>query len=171
MYFGEFTVKLDDKGRLTVPRRLRQVMEVQGDAIWYMTRGFDGCVALYPRYEWNRIKEQVQRFPSMNAQALVLRRMLFSSMSEGRLDGQGRMGLPSHLRELGAIDVEDEMALVGVGDHIEIWNKENWRSFQAGNESAYKEMATLLSMGEGLPGLSRESHSGNTDGAVPGEGR
>jgi MraZ protein len=156
MYFGEYTVKVDDKGRLTVPSRLRNVMEVEGDAVWYMTRGFDGCIAMYPRDEWRRIRAQVSRYSSMNPKALDFRRMFFSSMGEAKIDGQGRMAVAPHLRELGGIDAESEAVLIGVDDHLEIWNLDRWRSFQSGNEAAYKEMATLISMGDGMQGVEAE---------------
>ena len=152
MYFGEYPVKVDGKGRITVPSRLRQVMDVHGHAIWYLTRGFDGCISLYHRDEWNRIRSQIGRFPSMNAQALDFRRMFFSSVGEVKIDGQGRMAVPPHLRELGDIATDGEATLIGVDDHLELWNKDRWRGFQGGNEAGYKEMATLISMGEGKQG-------------------
>ena len=155
MYFGEYPVKVDDKGRLTVPSRLRQVMEVEGDAVWYLTRGFDGCISVYPRDEWRRIRAQVSRYSSMNAKALDFRRLFFSSMGEARIDGQGRMAIPPHLREMGKIDTEEEVILIGVDDHLELWNKERWRGFQNNNEAAYKEMATLISMGDEMQGVAQ----------------
>ncbi|HOD49851.1 MAG TPA: division/cell wall cluster transcriptional repressor MraZ [Candidatus Hydrogenedentes bacterium] len=153
MYFGEYAVKVDDKGRLTVPSRLRQCMDVEGDAVWYLTRGFDGCISVYPRDEWRRIRAQVSRYSSMNAKALVFRRLFFSSMGEARIDGQGRMAIPPHLREMGKIGTEEEAVLIGIADHLEIWNRERWRSFQNTNEAAYKEMATLISMADGMQGV------------------
>ena len=153
MYFGEYAVKVDDKGRLTVPSRIRQVMEVEGDAVWYMTRGFDGCISVYPRDEWRRIRAQVSRYSSMNAKALDFRRLFFSSMGEAKIDGQGRMAIPAHLRDLGGIGTDEDAILIGVDDHLEIWNRERWRGFQSGNEAAYKEMATLISMADGMQGV------------------
>ena len=153
MYFGEYAVKVDDKGRFTVPSRVRQVMDVAGDAVWYMTRGFDGCISLYPRDEWRRIRAQISQYSSMNAKALDFRRLFFSNMGEGRIDGQGRMAIPAHLRELGGIETDAEAILIGVDDHLEIWNRERWRAFQSGNEAAYKEIATLISTGDGMQGV------------------
>ncbi|MGI6458845.1 MAG: division/cell wall cluster transcriptional repressor MraZ [Candidatus Hydrogenedentales bacterium] len=153
MYFGEYTVKVDDKGRLTVPSRLRQVMEVEGDAVWYLTQGFDGCISVYPRDEWRRIRSQVNRYSSMNAKALAFRRLFFSSMGEAKIDGQGRMAIPIHLRELGKINTDTDAILIGVDDHLEIWNFERWRGFQSGHDAVYKEMAALISMGEEMQGV------------------
>lgn len=161
MYFGEFLVKVDDKGRITVPHRIRQAMEVHGHAVWYMTRGFDGCVALFHREEWDRVRKQIGKYPSLHAQALDFRRLFFSSMGEVRLDGQGRMAVPPHLRELGGIATEDEAVLIGVDDHLELWSKERWRAFQSGSEPGYKEMAALVSQSGDLAAVAgRETDSG-----------
>ncbi len=167
VYFGEAVVKLDDKGRMTVPRRVRQTMEVHGHALWYMTRGFDGCISLYHRDEWNKIVAQVNRFSSMHAKASDFRRLFFSSLAEVKPDGQGRMAVAPHLRELAGL--ENEAVLIGAGDHLEIWSKDRWRAFQTSNEDAYKEMATLISTGGGLEALGQEAVSGQHGiGAVPG---
>jgi len=74
-------------------------------------------------------------------------------MGEAKIDGQGRMAIPAHLRDLGGIGTDEDAILIGVDDHLEIWNRERWRGFQSGNEAAYKEMATLISMGEGMQGV------------------
>jgi len=142
VYFGEAQTKLDDKGRITVPRRVRETMDVEGHAIWYMTRGFDHCIFLFHRDTWRDIQSQVNRYSSMNAQTLDFRRLFFSSVAEAKPDGQGRMAMPAHLREHAGI--EKEAVLIGVGDHLELWNPESWRAFAEGKDAEYKEMAGPL---------------------------
>ena len=74
MYFGEAQTVLDDKGRITVSRRYRETMKVMGHVIWYMTRGFDGSIFLFPREEWQKIRKQAGRYSSMDARAIDFRR-------------------------------------------------------------------------------------------------
>ena len=139
MYYGEHVTKLDDKGRITVPRRMRETMDVLGHAIWYMTRGFDRCIFLFPRESWAAIRKQVGKFSSMDAKVLDFRRLLFSSVAEAKPDGQGRLMVQPHLREHAGLD--REAVVIGVDDHLEIWSKEAWEAFVERNQAEYKEMA------------------------------
>lgn len=157
MYFGESVSKLDDKGRVTVPRRIRETMEVHGHAIWYMTRGFDRCVFLFPSDEWNKIRAQAGRYSSMDAKVLDFRRLFFSSVAEARPDAQGRLAVAPHLREHAGLDGDDrEAVLIGVDDHLELWNRENWRSFVERSEETYKEMAAPVFGGTESGGAEKE---------------
>jgi len=142
MYFGESSTTIDEKGRITVPRRFRETMDVLGHAVWYMTRGFDHALFLFHREEWNKLRAQANRRPLMNAQALDFRRFLFSGVSEVKPDRQGRMSVPAHLREYAGI--EKDAVLIGVDDHLELWSKEAWLAFQESNEARYKEMAAEI---------------------------
>lgn len=149
MYFGETQTTLDVKGRITVSRKFRETMDVLGHAIWYMTRGYDGSVFIIPREEWENIRAQVARRSSMNSKAVDFRRMFFGSVAEVRPDAQGRMLVPSHLREYA--ELEKEVVLIGVDDHLELWSKDRWRAFQEARESEYKNMAEGLFGSEQTP--------------------
>lgn len=142
MYFGEAQTKMDEKGRITVPRRVRETMEFSGHDRWYMTRGFNRCIFLFHRDGWNDIRTQASRYSSMNADALDFRRLFFSSVAEAKPDTQGRMPVAAHLREHAGID--KDAVLIGVDDHLELWNPDAWRAFQEENEARYREMAAPL---------------------------
>jgi MraZ protein len=151
MYFGEAQTAVDDKGRITVSRRFRETMNVLGHNLWYMTRGYDGSIFLFPRQEWEKIRAEARTRSTMDAKAIDFRRMFFGSVAEVQPDGQGRLLVPLHLREYASLD--KEAVLIGVDDHLELWSKEAWRAFQDGNESSYKNMAAELFAGAGpLPG-------------------
>jgi transcriptional regulator MraZ len=142
VYYGEARAKLDDKGRITVPRRVRETMDVLGHAVWFMARGFDHSIFLFHQEVWNTIRAQVNRHSSMDAKALDFRRLFFSSVAEVRPDAQGRMAVPPHLREHAGLD--KEAVLIGVDDHLELWSEAAWRGFQEGKDTEYKEMAAPL---------------------------
>ena len=113
-----------------------------------MTRGFDNCVFMFHRDAWNRIRQQADRYSSMNARALDFRRLFFGSVAEGRPDRQGRVAVPSHLREHAGLGEEaNEAVVIGVDDHLEIWSLNAWRAFQKSKEAEFKEMATQLFAG------------------------
>lgn len=146
MYFGTAETVLDDKNRITVPSRVRETMTVMGHAVWYMARGFDRSVFLFPRDAWMRIRDTVNQYSSMDAQALDFRRLFFASAEEVQPDRQGRMAVPSHLREYAGL--QRETVLVGVDDHLELWSRENWRKFQEQQEPDFKAKAARLFAGQ-----------------------
>jgi len=149
VYFGEAQTHLDNKGRMTLPRRFRDIMHVLGHEMWLMTRGFDNCVFLFHRDAWNSIRDQVSKYSAMNAKAVDFRRLFFGSVAEGRPDRQGRMALPTHLREYaGLTEDANEAVVVGVDDHLELWSLRAWRAFKDRNDAAYKEMAAQLFVGD-----------------------
>ena len=142
MYFGEAHTVLDDKGRITVSRKFRETMDVMGHVIWYMTRGYDGSVFIFPKDQWDKIRAQASEYSSMDSRAIDFRRMFFGSVAEVRPDRQGRMNVPAHLRDHGAL--EKEAVLVGCDDHLELWSREGWQKYQQGMEATYKEMGSEL---------------------------
>ena len=142
MYYGEAQTVLDDKGRVTVSRKFRETMEVRGDLLWYMTRGYDGAIFIFPKDQWDKIRAQAARHSSMDARAVDFRRMFFGSVAEVRPDRQGRMSVPPHLREHAKL--EKEAVLIGCDDHLELWSRDGWRQYQGGMEAAYKEMGSEL---------------------------
>ncbi|MCH7959961.1 MAG: division/cell wall cluster transcriptional repressor MraZ [Candidatus Hydrogenedentes bacterium] len=142
MYFGEAATSLDEKGRITVSRKFRETMEVLGHLQWYMTRGFDGSLFLFPKEEWDKIRAQTAKYPSMDTRALGFRRMLIGSAQESRPDRQGRMVVPQHLREYAGIT--RDAVLIGVEDHLELWSRDRWQAYQQSQEEQFKEMAMEL---------------------------
>ena len=160
MYYGEARTKVDQKGRITVPRRVRETMNVMGHAVWYMARGFDHSVFLFHQETWDTIRTQVSRRSSMDAKALDFRRLFFSSVAEVRPDGQGRIAVPAHLREHASLD--KEAVLIGVDDHLELWSEESWRGFRGDKDAEYKEMAAPL-FGTETDGEAEQKKGGQLD--------
>lgn len=142
MYYGEFTVSFDDKGRMTLPRRIRGLSEGLGHVIWYLARGFDGSINLYNQDEWRKIEAQMATLNSMNGQALAFKRFFMASVADAKLDDMGRMNIPQHLRDMAGLG--KEAILIGVGDHLELWNAEAWRAYQRQQEAVFTEMAGRL---------------------------
>ena len=151
MYFGEAQTSVDDKGRVMVSRRFRETMDVLGHVLWYMTRGYDGSVFIFPKEEWDKIRLQAGAYSSMDARAIDFRRMFFGSVAEVRPDRQGRMLVPPHLREHAGLD--KEAVLIGCDDHLELWSRDGWRQYQGGMEAAYKKMGSELFNADANGGL------------------
>jgi len=161
VYIGTAETVLDTKHRITVPRRIRETMDVLGHAVWHMARGFDRSVFLFPHDAWAQIREQVNQYSTMHARALDFRRLFFASVTEVRPDRQGRMPVPAHLREYAGLD--REAVLIGVDDHLELWSRDTWRSFQAAQEPEFKAMAARLFAGDEVLGESTEGNGASNE--------
>ena len=120
MFTGEYDHSLDPKGRLIIPARLREQL---GDQ-FMMTKGFDGCLALYPQKEWQRIEESFQSQAMLSKEKRRFMRSFFAGAAECEVDKQGRMLIPAKLREYAGI--EKEVVLIGVYTKVEIWSKERY---------------------------------------------
>lgn len=147
MYLGEAITRLDEKGRITIPRAMRDRMEAFGHIVWYMTRGFDGSIFMVERSEWDKLRAQIGRFSAMDAKTIDFRRFFFGSIAEVRMDAQGRMAVPQHLREYAGLD--KDVVVLGVDNHIELWDREAWRAYQRAKEAEFREMAGNLFSGDG----------------------
>ena len=147
MFFGEFEHTIDDKGRLTIPARFRDEL-AEG---MFVTRGLDGCLFVYPLASWKALAEKVATLPLNKRDARYFSRLIYSG-SECDLDKQGRILLPSSLRQHAAIGVnrtrtrqdrswlpsfrqhaaiENEVVIIGVNSRLEIWSKERWQEVTA----------------------------------------
>jgi len=154
VYFGEFPTTLDDKGRVTMSAPFRKTADVLSHAVWFMTRGFDGSLFLFPKERWDVIRGESARYSTMDSRAVDFRRMFFGSVSEVRPDGQGRIPVAQHLQDHAGIT--KEAVIVGCDDHLELWSRDGWKKYQKSMEAQYKEMGRELFQ----PAGSGESASG-----------
>jgi MraZ protein len=130
MFVGEFNHTLDDKGRVTIPARFRP--DLATGAV--ITRGMDGCLALYPNNAWDVLAEKVNALPVTDRRARDFRRFMFGSASEVVPDRQGRILIPAYLRQYAHVN-DGEVTVVGNYSYIEIWNPETWQEQRQGVES------------------------------------
>lgn len=121
MFLGEYTHTIDAKGRLTLPAKFRA--HFQSGLV--VTRGIDKCLFAFPLSEWETLSQKVSDLPLTDAAARQFRRLLFSGASDEIPDKQGRILLPSYLREYATLD--GEVVVAGLNTHVEIWKPEIWR--------------------------------------------
>jgi len=124
VFTGEYRHTLDDKGRLAVPARFRAQLE-DGAVV---SRWIDGCLAIHTRTGWDALAEKVAALPITDAASRLFGRSIFAGAAETELDRQGRILLPSYLRE--GIGLEGEAVIVGSRDHAEIWAPATWADYR-----------------------------------------
>lgn len=120
MFMGEYNHTIDTKGRLIIPSKFREVL---GDE-FVVTKGLDGCLFVYDNQEWTAFEEKLKALPLMNKESRKFVRFFLAGAASLEVDKQGRILIPSVLREFAGLD--KDVVLVGVGARIEIWSKEKW---------------------------------------------
>jgi MraZ protein len=125
VFTGEYRHSIDGKGRLAVPIRFRG--ELEGGA--FVTRWVDSCLAIFPMKAWDNLAGRVAGLPIADAGARTFSRFVFSGAFEIELDRQGRALLPAGLREFAGL--ETDAVVVGMRDHIELWEPDRWAAYSA----------------------------------------
>ena len=120
MFTGQTRHNLDNKGRLTIPSRYRDLLE-QGA---YVTQGFDTNLMIWTLTAFETISKSVNRMSITDPNSRLLRRLIFANGEKVEVDRAGRILIPQYLRQFAGLD--GEVVIVGVGDYFEIWSPDMW---------------------------------------------
>jgi MraZ protein len=147
MFLGRYHHTIDEKGRLTVPARYRDLLAAEGA---YLTQGFDKNINVYPPKIFDRIFNRVNNLNMTDPSARLLRRLMFSNAEQVDLDKTGRILIPQFLRE--ETRLGSEAVIVGMGDYFEIWSPDLWAGqttmMEENEPNAMRFMDLNLSTGE-----------------------
>lgn len=138
MFMGEYQHSIDNKGRLTVPSKFRELL---ADG-FILTRGLDNCLFGYPLDEWQKLEEKLKALPVTKRDARAFSRFFFSGAAEAAVDKQGRVNIPGNLLEFAAI--EKDCVIIGVASRIEIWSKERWKEYYEEAGESFNDIAENL---------------------------
>ncbi|GIL15850.1 MAG: transcriptional regulator MraZ [Chloroflexota bacterium] len=116
MFVGEYSHNLDDKGRLTLPARMRELLGVSV----VVTRGLERCLLVFPAADFEKFLFGINTVGMGGADVRGLSRYFSSKATEDSPDKQGRVNLPQTLREYA--NLNGEVMVVGAFDHVELWN-------------------------------------------------
>lgn len=120
MFMGEYNHTIDAKGRLIIPAKFREVL---GDE-FVVTKGMDGCLFVFDNSEWQAFAEKLRSLPMIDKEVRQFTRFFLAGAASVEVDKQGRILLPSVLRDFAGIT--KDTVLIGVGSRIEIWGKDRW---------------------------------------------
>lgn len=143
-FVGEFSVPVDDKGRIFVPAELRRKLPPEAGDTLVVVRGYDRCLNAYPQDVWARTTEKMLTLPQTERRVRLFIRGLMSQAAEAKLDRQGRANIPRKLLE--RVGITDEMVVVGALDKLELWNPEEWRRSLEKADSELEEVAESLAL-------------------------
>lgn len=143
---GEYQHALDDKGRVLVSNKLRgQIDADEHGSNFYLVFGTNGILCLYPEKYFEQIALAVAPGNAAPDEAVAFERMGFALSSKVELDGQGRLLINERLRKRAGLT--DQITLIGVRDHIELWNTDSWDEYVRDNMTQYqRQMAQARQM-------------------------
>lgn len=135
---GEYRHSIDDKGRIIIPTKFRDDLGPS----FIVTRGLDHCLFAYPYSEWTQLEHKLKSLPFTKADARAFTRFFFSGASEVDFDKQGRIRIPTNLRQFAKL--EKECVIIGVSTRVEIWCKDLWNQYASESEEAFNKIAESM---------------------------
>jgi MraZ protein len=122
MFLGQYQHNLDDKGRLMIPARFRELLD--GGA--FITQGFDKCLMVMNETYFKQVYERIEAMNLADPTARLLRRLILSNAYPVEVDKVGRILVPQNLRTF--LQVEAEAIVAGQGDYFEVWKPADWNA-------------------------------------------
>lgn len=138
LFLGEFEHSLDEKGRLILPAKFREALS---DGV-IITVGMEKSLFIIPKTEWPVWEDKIRSLPLAKKDARKFSRFFFAGASEEEITKQGRISIPATLRDYAGLD--KLVVIIGVSDRLEIWDKENWLSYQGEAGDSYSDIAEDL---------------------------
>jgi MraZ protein len=138
MFIGEYSLTMDNKGRVAVPAKFRSTLG-SGAVI---TRGLDKSLFLYPKGEWDKIAKKLSALPISQANSRAFARLMLAGAWDVEIDKQGRMIVPEYLRKFAGII--KKVVVAGLYDRLEIWDEESWSAYKTNTEKESSSIAEAL---------------------------
>jgi len=143
MLIGEYTHTIDDKNRVSLPSKFRSLM---GKKI-VITPGLDQCLFIFTSTEWKKVSKRLSDSDSdlsfLKRDKRNFNRFMFGRAIDVDIDSIGRILIPDFLKEI--IKPSNKVALVGVGDRVEVWNDKVWHGYKEEGEKMAGDLAEKLS--------------------------
>ncbi len=119
-FTSEYECKLDAKGRIVLPARIKAQLPENGGSELVIRRGFEQCLILYPMVEFKKVFSKISGLSEFNEEYRKLQRNFFSGTATVEMDNAGRFLIPKNM--LTYAQFEKDLILVGMGNKVEIWN-------------------------------------------------
>ena len=140
MFTGEFEYRVDEKGRVPIPPKFR-TEELKKDGV-VLCPGMEKCITIYPISEWKKLADSLTSATIIPNKLRKLNRAIFATAFNLEIDGQGRIVLPTQLRQFAGIS--DEVVVAGLNTYFELWDKQLWSAEKAASqEEAWHIIETM----------------------------
>lgn len=142
MLTGTFPRTLDDKQRLALPKRLRQSLANPEPAWVYVTPGTDSSLAIYSEAVLQTLADRLNSASTGTEDARAYQRLFYAQAQQIEFDPQGRIRIPSELLKWAGLD--NEVVLLGVQDHLELWQKPRWEEYLQRQQARYDQLTETV---------------------------
>jgi MraZ protein len=145
LFIGEYAAKTDSKGRAMFPAAFRKQLAGEGQEEFVITRGFEECLVMYPRKEWERISKKINSLNPFKKENRLFIRQFNNGATHLTLDSAGRMLVGKELLKYAKI--QGDIYFAANGNKIEIWAKEAYEKMMSIDADEFAELAEKV-MGE-----------------------
>lgn len=125
MFIGRHNHHLEEKGRLSVPKKFRSQLEEGA----ILSQGLDGCLFLYPKSAWLELVDKLNQMPLTRADSRNFLRSLSYGAVEVEIDSLGRILIPDYLKTFA--NIKSDCVVAGAIERIEIWDSETFEKFNS----------------------------------------
>ena len=140
MFFGSYEHSLDDKGRLLLPKKIKEGLE--GSSLLYIMKGFEGCLSVFGKEEFLKLSKECESISFNKKNSRTYLRLVLSSVVELNVDKVGRIQLPTQI--LNKYQIGKQVTIIGVIDHFEIWDLNKFNYYQQEANEHFEEIAESL---------------------------
>jgi MraZ protein len=142
MFKGRSDHTVDAKGRVSIPAGFRMEIQRRSKLSPILTKQPE-CLALYASEDWDVLARRLTDVDPLRMDGRALQRFLISNSEDCPLDGQGRILIPTYMREHAKL--QREVVIAGLGACIEIWDRERYELDQARTQDRYNEISLEVS--------------------------
>jgi MraZ protein len=128
---------LDDKKRVGLPKKLREQLE-EPESLW-LAPGPDQCLWVYNRAGLESLSAKLDETPATDAEGRVFRRLFYAQIETVDVDRAGRVLVPDRLAQFAGL--QREVVLIGVRDHLELWDAKRWQAYSAEHSTRFDAVA------------------------------
>jgi MraZ protein len=136
---GTFVRAIDEKQRIAIPKRLRDALGASAAAGLYVTPGTDGSLAIYTEDVLTSLGGRLSAASPTQQEVRTFSRLFYAQAERVEMDSQSRIRLPPQLVTLAGISTE--AVLLGVQDHMELWDRQRWETYFGEKSARYDEIA------------------------------
>ena len=136
---GSDVYSVDAKGRVSIPSKMRRNISPEARGMFVVTRGLEKCLYGYPADEWQRLESSIKSLDQTSESDRFSMRMLLQYSEELALDGQFRILIPRTL--LDYAEIRKDVYIIGVLDHIELWDPANFKRYLESMKKSYENVA------------------------------
>ena len=138
-FTSEYECKLDAKGRLVLPAKIKASLPETTGGELVVRRGFEPCLVVYPFTEYKKIYSRIASLNEFNEEYRKLQRNFFRGNTQVELDNMGRFLIPKTMLRYANLD--KDVIVVGMGNRIELWNPETYEEYLIQDQSEFSKLA------------------------------